>query len=68
MPAEEKKHMIRLSDEIRRQVVRAYIQDGRTTASLEAEYGACPEPLFLAGYARITMNSKTMKRRSLSWR
>ena len=63
MPAEEKKHMIRLSDEIRRQVVRAYIQDGRTTASLEAEYGACPESLFLAGYARITMN-----RRSFSWR
>ena len=31
--------MTRISEETRRQVVRAHIQDGRTTASLVAEYG-----------------------------
>ena len=31
--------MTRISDETRRKVVRAHIQDGRTIASLVAEYG-----------------------------
>ena len=31
--------MTRISDETRRKVVRAHIQDGRTLASLVAEYG-----------------------------
>ena len=31
--------MTRISDKTRRKVVRAHIQDGRTTASLVAEYG-----------------------------
>ncbi len=31
--------MTRISDEIRRKVVRAHIQDGRTIASLVTEYG-----------------------------
>lgn len=34
-----RKHTTRISDETRRKVVRAHIQDGRTIASLVVEYG-----------------------------
>ena len=35
----EEKHMTRISDENRRKIVHAHIQDGRTITRLVAEYG-----------------------------
>ena len=59
--------MTRISDETRRKVVHAHIQGGHTITSLVAEYGN-PEQLFPTRYSRIAKNSKTMMRRSFSWR
>ena len=59
--------MTRISDETRRKVVRAHIQNGRTIASLVAEYGISKATVS-NGYARIAKNAKTMMRRSFSWR
>ena len=59
--------MTRISDETKRKVVCAHIQDGRTIASLVAEYGisratisnwACP----------YCEECQTMSKRSPSWR
>ena len=59
--------MQQITDETRKKVVCEHIRDGRTIASLAAEYGVSPATISNWGGARTAKNAKQMIPKKLSW-
>lgn len=58
--------MQRISDETRKRVVREHIQDGRTIASLAAEYGVSRATVLIR-CVRIVKNALPMTKKKHNW-